>query len=53
LISVEEAAHRLGIGRVLCYQLVGSGELESVKIRGRRLVLVSAIHEFVERLRGR
>jgi excisionase family DNA binding protein len=53
LVSVEEAAVMLGIGRTLCYELVITGQLESVMIKGRRLVVVASIHEFVERLRGR
>ena len=50
LVSVEKAAEMLGIGRVLCYQLIACGELVSVKIKGRRLVPVAAIHAYIRRL---
>lgn len=32
LLTVEEAAHRLGIGRSLAWRLVRSGELPSVRL---------------------
>ena len=32
LLTVEEAAERLGIGRTLMYTLVKEGEVESVQI---------------------
>jgi len=50
LVSVEAAADMLGIGRNLCYQLIGSGELASVKIKGRRLIPVAAMHAYIRRL---
>ncbi len=37
-MTVEEAAKALGIGRGLAYDLVGRGELPSVRL-GRRLVV--------------
>ena len=53
LVSVEEAARRLGIDRCTAYELIAAGELDSVKIRRRRLVPVVALSEYVDRLRGR
>jgi excisionase family DNA binding protein len=32
LLTIDESADRLGIGRSLMYQLVLSGEVESVKV---------------------
>ena len=51
LLSIEEAAHRLSIGRSLCYELVLRGELPSLKLARRRLVSVAALERFIaERL---
>lgn len=49
-VSVEQAAHLLGIGRTVTYDLVLSGELRSVKIGRRRLVVRASIAEYVDRL---
>jgi excisionase family DNA binding protein len=43
LLSVEEAARELGIGRTLVYDLIAKGELQSIKVGRRRLVSSSAI----------
>ncbi|MFJ3339048.1 excisionase family DNA-binding protein [Streptomyces sp. NPDC086766] len=51
LLTVEEAARRLGIGRTVCYQLIGSGELESVTVGRLRKVPADAVAEYVTRLR--
>lgn len=50
LISVEEAATRLSIGRTRAYALVRQGELKSVKIGQSRRVLVTSLEEYIERL---
>jgi len=52
LLTVVEAGRRLGLRRSKTYELILSGELPSVKIGGARRVLVSDLHEFVERLRN-
>ena len=49
-VSVEEAAMLLGIGRTVAYRLVQSGDLRSVKIGRRRLVVRISIEEYVTRL---
>jgi len=49
LISVNEAARRLGIGRSLCYELIASGQLPRVRVGRRTLVPVTALHEWVDR----
>jgi excisionase family DNA binding protein len=51
LLSVEEAARRLGIGRTVCYRLISSGELESVTVGCLRRVPADAVPEYVARLR--
>lgn len=51
LLTVEEAARRLGIGRTSCYRLITSGELESVTVGRLRKVPADAVPEYVTRLR--
>ena len=49
-ISISEAAHMLGIGKTNLYKRIGSGELESVKLGKRNLVLVSSVTALCDRL---
>lgn len=51
LLTVEEAARRLRIGRTLCFRLVGAGELESVPIGRLRRIPPDAVDAYVARLR--
>lgn len=51
VLTVEEAAERLGIGRTFMYALVKSGAVESVRIGRLRRVPADALSEFVESLR--
>ncbi len=50
LLTVEEAAHALGVRRSFLYTLLESGDLFSVKLGNRRLIPVKALAEYVERL---
>ncbi|HWD00947.1 MAG TPA: helix-turn-helix domain-containing protein [Amycolatopsis sp.] len=50
LLTVEEAADRLGIGRTTAYSLVRSGALESVRIGRLRRVHVAAVENYAARL---
>ncbi|MGF1342831.1 helix-turn-helix domain-containing protein [Streptomyces flavovirens] len=52
LLTVEEAARRLRIGRTLCFRLIRTGQLESVPIGRLRRVPAVAIPEYVNRLRA-
>jgi len=52
LLTVEEAAVRLGIGRTLAYALVKSGDVESVQIGRLRRVPLDALDDFLVRLRA-
>jgi excisionase family DNA binding protein len=52
LISVEEAAQALGIGRSQTYELVMGGQVESVKIGKRRLVVAASLDVYVQRLKA-
>lgn len=51
LLTVKEAARRLRIGRTTCFNLIRTGDLESVPVGHLRRVPVVAVHEYVERLR--
>lgn len=48
LVSVPEAARLLGIGKTVAWNMVNSGELPKVRLRGRVLVPRAAL----ERLAG-
>lgn len=50
LATVEEAAESLRLGRTTTYELVMRGEIPSVKIGRRRLVVRSGLSAYVERL---
>ena len=52
VVSVPAAAAALAVGRTTIYQLFGRGELPFVRIAGRTMVPVSALHEFVGRTAG-
>jgi len=52
LVSVEEAAEMLSLGRTVVYRLVMRNELCSVKVGRCRRIVVSSIHEYVARLAG-
>ena len=51
LLTVEEAALRLGIGRTFLYRLIRSGEVESIKVGRLRRVPVECLPEYVAVLR--
>ena len=52
VLTVEQAAEALGIGRTFMYELIGSGAVESVLIGRLRRVPADALGEFVSRLRA-
>jgi excisionase family DNA binding protein len=52
LVTPEEAARRLSVGRTTIYELMSSGELKSVNIGRCRRVPVSSLSSFVSRLIG-
>ena len=53
LLRVEEAASRLGIARTMMYQLVRTGEVESVRVGRLRRIPVACLQEYVDDLRTR
>jgi excisionase family DNA binding protein len=50
MLSVEQAAEALGIGRTTTYALVKSGQLESVLIGRLRRIPADAIDAYTTRL---
>lgn len=52
LITPEEAARRLSIGRTALYGLLATGCLESVRVGRSRRIRVAALEAFVEELGG-
>ena len=52
LVSVEEAARILAVGRSMLYELIAADELETVRIGRCRRVPVDALRMYVERLRA-
>lgn len=52
LLTVEEAAERLGIGRTLMYALVKDGDVESVQIGRLRRIPADALPRYLDKLRS-
>ena len=49
LVSVEEAARRIAVGRSHLYELLGRGEIESIRIGRSRRIPVTALEEYTSR----
>jgi excisionase family DNA binding protein len=49
LLTVEEAAQALGLGRTYVYSLVVKRSIQSVKVGRRRRIPLAALHDFVAR----
>lgn len=49
LVTVEEAAAMLSLGRTLTWALVRKNELHSIRVGKTRRVLVASLHEYIER----
>ena len=52
VLTVEQAAEALGIGRTLMYELVGAGAVESVLIGRLRRIPTEALWDYVNGLRS-
>jgi len=52
LVSVQNAARMLAVGRTTVYELIGAGELEAIQIGRSRRVPVASLEAFVQRRRG-
>lgn len=53
MLTAEEAARRLAVGRTAVYALIKSGELATVLIGRSRRVPTEALEEYVRSLRSR
>ena len=51
LLTVPEAADRLGIGRSLLYVLLADGQVESIHIGRLRRIPADALSAYIERQR--
>lgn len=51
LLRPTEAATALGIGRSKLYELLASGQIESIKLGRARRVLQTSVEEYVSRER--
>ncbi len=47
LLTIDEAAEALGLGRTSCYQLVMRKKILSIKLGRKRLIPLTALQEFV------
>lgn len=52
LYPIDEAGEVLSIGRSRLYELMATGEIESVKVGKRRLIPAQALEAFVASLRA-
>jgi excisionase family DNA binding protein len=50
LVTVEEAARLLGVGRTTMFELIGRGDVASVRLGRRRLIARKTLETFVEEL---
>ena len=48
LLSVDDAAAALGVGRTAVYDELGAGRLRSVKVGRRRLIPTVAVRDYIE-----
>lgn len=51
LYTPEQAAEQLACSRTTIYELMSSGELESIKVRSARRIPADALATYVQRLR--
>lgn len=51
LLSIADAGKTLSISRTKCWEMVNRGEIESVRLGGRRLIPTEALEDFVARIR--
>lgn len=50
LVTVEEAARLLGIGRTTMFELIARGNIKSVRLGRRRLIARKNLESFVDEL---
>lgn len=50
--TVNEFCRMAGIGRTLLYQLIGTGDLDTITIGKRRLIVLDSYRRLIERQRA-
>jgi excisionase family DNA binding protein len=53
LLSIQEARRILGVARSTLYEIISSGDLPTVEIRGRRLIEPDALATYIAERRRR
>ncbi len=48
-VRINDAARMIGVGRTKLYELISSGELETLKIGNATRVTTASLHELVRR----
>ena len=51
-VRVNDAARMIGVGRTKLYELISSGELETVKIGKATRITTASLHKLVEQCRA-
>lgn len=51
-VRVNDAARMIGVGRTKLYELISSGELETIKIGKATRITTASLHQLVERHRS-
>ena len=51
LLTIPQAAHRLGVGRTTVYELTNAGHLEVAHIGRCARIPVASVDAFIERIR--
>ena len=51
-VRVNDAARMIGVGRTKLYELISSGELETIKIGKATRITTASLHRLVERHRA-
>ena len=51
-VRINDAARMIGVGRTKLYQLISSGELETIKIGKATRITTASLHKLVERHRA-
>jgi len=52
-VRIDRAMRMLDIGKTKLYELIADGELETIRIGRRTLIMQQSIDDLVERLRSR
>ena len=52
LFTVTEACDAIGCGRTRIYELINSGEIQTVRMGGRRLIPYAALKGFADNLQA-